>query len=47
MIVDYVAFDKQNRGETSKNKNTGKVIAFRLIQLCAMVSIHLDKILVS
>ena len=44
MIADYVAFDKQNRGDTSKNKKIGKVIVVKLIQLCAMVSIHLDNI---
>ena len=44
MIADYVAFDKQNRGDTSKNKKTRKVIVVKLIQMCAMVSIHLDNI---
>ena len=44
MIADYVVFDKQNMGDTSKNKKTGKVIVVKLIQLCDMVSIHLDNI---
>jgi hypothetical protein len=42
-MADYVAFGKQSRGETSKNTKTGKVITVKLIQLYAMVSIHLEK----
>ena len=44
MIADYVAFEKQNRGDTSKNKKTGNVIVVKLIQLYVMVSIDLDNI---
>ena len=46
-MAGYVAFDKESRGETSKKTNTGKVITVKLIQLYAMVSIHLEKISIS
>ena len=44
MIAYYVAFEKQNMGDTSKNKKTRNVIVVKLIQLCVMVSIHFDNI---